>query len=200
MREWALPLRGYLVGAFILTGAVLLTHLATTIYERRRTLHDKRIDLRMVAGSPLYSTWSVGQQPLGKKPMLILLCQMNFAHYEDFSVIIKDGYLKGTRSVLPMADLVVEGSCDDSTSICIGVSPVTARPGEKLSGKLVFVDQFNDPHVSEKITFSPNTIPTELQGKRLLTSPNCVFCGQPVTLETQAKEAQMTAHTACIWP
>jgi hypothetical protein len=33
-----------------------------------------------------------------------------------------------------------------------------------------------------------------------MTVPNCVFCGQPVTLEGQAKEAQMTAHTTCIWP
>lgn len=199
VETWALPWHGYLVAAFILSGAVLLTHLATTVHTLLRGRHDKRIDLRMVAGRHLYSTWSIGQQPLGKKSMLMLICEMNFAHYEDFSVIIKDAYLKGTTSVLPMADLVVEGSCDDSTSLCIGVSPVKAKPGKPLTGKLVFVDQFNDPHTSGKITFRPNTIPSELQAKRLLTSPNCVFCGQPVTLETQANEAQMTAHTACIW-
>jgi hypothetical protein len=199
VEAWALPFRGHLVAAFILSGAVLSTHVATMVYAQVRGRRDKRVDLRMVEGAPLYSTWGIGQQPLGKKPMLILICRMSFAHYEDFSVIIKSAYLKGTRAVLPVADLVVEGSCDDTASLCIGVSPVKAKPGRSLTGKLVFVDQFNDPHVSAKITFSPNTVPSELHAKMLVTSPNCIFCGQPVTLESQAKEAQGTAHTSCIW-
>jgi hypothetical protein len=200
VETWALPWRGYLVGAFILTATILATHLATAVYERLQRQHDRRIDLRMVAGSCTYSTWSINVQPGGKKPMLLLVCEMNFAHYEDYSVILRDAYLKGTRSVLPTADLTVEGSCDDPTMLSIGVSPIKARPGKPLAGRLVFVDQFNDPHLSGKLTFRPNTLPTQFHANRLVTVPNCVFCSQPVTLESQAKEAQMTAHTACIWP
>jgi hypothetical protein len=199
-RDWAQPLHGYLVGAFILSGTILATHLVTAVYERLQRQHDRRIDLRMVPGSCTYSTWSINVQPGGKKPMLLLVCEMNFAHYEDYSVIVRNAYLKGTRSVLPMADLIVEGSCDDPTMLSIGVSPIKSRPGKPLTGRLVFVDQFNDPHISEKLTFGPSTLPSQFHANRLMTVPNCVFCGQPVTLEGQAKEAQMTAHTTCIWP
>lgn len=197
---WAQPLRGYFVGVFILSGAVLLTYIVTTVYALVRERSSKRIDLRIVPGSPLHCNWSVGQGPGEKEaqtPILIIMCPMNFAHYEDFSVIIKNAYLKGTKSAFPMTDIVVEGSCDGLEQVCLYVSPIKAKAGQKLTGRLVFVDQFNDKHVSEKITFSPNTIPSHLRGK---TSPNCVFCGHPVKAEDQAQEAQMTAHTTCIWP
>jgi hypothetical protein len=197
---WALPLHGYLMAAFILSGAVLSTHLVTTVYALVRKHRNQRIDLRMVAGSPLHSNWSVSLEPGGKKPMLIIMCTMNFAHKENVSVIIKRGYLKGTKAVFPTNDIVVEGAYDPPASICMGVSPVKAKPGQKLTGRLVFVDQFNGKHKSEEITFSPNTVPSDLQVNRLKTSPNCVFCNQPVKLEDQAQEAQMTAHTTCIWP
>ena len=197
---WANSYHFYVVGAFILSGSVLATHLVTWAFAVRQRLSAKRVDLRMVSGSPIYSTWSIGQQPLGKKPMLMLISQMNFAHYEDFSVILKDAYLKGTKSVMPTTDIVVEGSCDNRTPLCIGMWPIKAKPGKTFTGKLVFVDQFNDKHVSGSITFSPNTMPSELLAKNLAAHPTCAFCGQQVTLEAQAKEAQVTAYTTCIWP
>ncbi len=114
-------------------------------------------------------------------------------------VILKRAYLKGTKEAFPIADIVVEGSYDPPESICIHLTPLKVKPGRDLVGKLIFVDQFNDKHVSEKITFRPNTVPSNLHANQLRSSPNCVFCNQPVTLEDQAKEAQMTAHNTCIW-
>ncbi len=199
--DWARPLRGYLVAVFILSFAVLATFGATLVQAKVSHRRDKRVDLRMVPGGTLHASWSVSVTPpqLGKKPMMILMCQMHFAHAEDWSVILKRAYLKGTREAFPMADVVVEGSCDQPESICIGLTPLKVKPGQDLVGKLIFVDQFNEKHISEKITFRPNTIPANMHANHLQSSPNCVFCNQPVTLEDQAKEAQMTAHTACIW-
>jgi hypothetical protein len=125
---------------------------------------------------------------------------MNFAHVEEISVVIKGAYLKGTKEVFPMGEIVVEGPYDPTASVCIGVSPIKAKPGKKLTGQIVFVDQFNRKHVSEEITFSPNTIPSDSLANHLKREPNCFFCGQPVQLRDQAQEAPMTAHIRCIWP
>jgi hypothetical protein len=186
VRDWAQPLRGYLVAAFILSGAVLLTHLATTVHASVQQRHAKRTDLRMVAGTPLHANWSVSTTPVGKKPMLILMCTMNFAHNQGGSVHIKRAYLKGTREEFPMSEIVVEGPYDPPASVCIGLSPVKAKPGKELVGRLIFVDQFNGKYVSEKITFRPNTIPSDMRANQLKASPNCVFCNKPVDVKDQA--------------
>jgi len=200
--DWARPLHGYLVAAFILSSAMLATFGVTAVQASIRDRREKRADLRMVLGGSIYAIWSVSvaPDPIEKKPMMILICQMHFAHAENWSVILKRAHLKGTKEEFPMADIVVSGSCDPQPeSICISLTPLKVKPGRDLIGKLIFVDQFNDKHVSEKITFHPNTIPSNMHANRLRSSPNCVFCNQPVTLEDQAKEAQMTAHTNCIW-
>ena len=133
--------------------------------------------------------------------MMILLCSLNFAHNENISVILKRGYLQNTKEVLAMNPIVVEGATDPSESITVCVVPVRAKPGKKLKARLVFVDQFNNKHKSEKITFNPNTVPDDfIKTKILAAFSKCAFCGQPVTFEDQAKEAQMTAHLRCIWP
>ena len=199
--DWARPIHGYLVAAFIVSAAVLVTFGVTAVQTSIRDRREKRADLRLVSGTPLTATWSVGvtAPPLEKKPTMILICQMHFAHAENWSVILKRAYLKGTKEAFPIADIVVEGSYDPPESICIHLTPLKVKPGRDLVGKLIFVDQFNDKHVSEKITFRPNTVPSNLHANQLRSSPNCVFCNQPVTLEDQAKEAQMTAHNTCIW-
>jgi hypothetical protein len=109
-------------------------------------------------------------------------------------------YLEGTTEQIPMGEILVQGSCDHSHPVCLGLTPVKARPGKPLSGRLIFVDQFNGKHKSDKITFRPNTLPAEYHANRLKTQPNCAFCGKRVDLRDQAAEAQMTAHTNCIWP
>jgi hypothetical protein len=200
MRDWLTANRAYVVIALLVSGAILLTHIASLIHTRIRDHRDQRIDLRIVVGEPLHASWSIGQSPLDRKPMMILLCSLNFAHGEDGSVILKRGYFQGTREVFAMTPIVVEGAYDPRESFSISVAPVKARPGETLKGRLIFVDQFNSKHKSETLTFRPNTMPDDfIRTKILATSPNCAFCGSPVTFEDQAKEAQMTSHTRCIW-
>jgi hypothetical protein len=165
----------------------------------RHPATNTRVKLSLVAGSSLHSTWSVGVTPIGKQPMLILTFTMNFAHVSEISIHLKRGYLKGTHEVFPIPEIVVEGPYDPTGSVCIGVAPVRSKPGRKLTGKVVFVDQFNHEHTSDEITFSPNTLPPELRSNQLKKSPNCVFCDKPVEFADQAEEAQMTAHTKCIW-
>ncbi len=199
-KDWVNANKVYLVIALLVSGAILLTHVVTLVHARITEHRDRRVDLRMVPGDPLHANWSISQSPSDKKPMMILLCSMNFAHSENISIILKRGYLSGTREVFAMNPIVVEGTQNGHESICISVTPVKAKPGNKLKARLVFVDQFNNKHKSEKITFKPNTIPDDFIKTKILTAfPNCAFCGQPVTFEDQAKEAQMTAHTVCIW-
>jgi hypothetical protein len=200
VRDWLAANKAYVVIAVLVSGAILLTHLATLIHSRVEDRRDQRIDLRIVTGEPLHANWSIGRSPLDKKPMMILLCSLSFAHGEDGSVILRRGYLQGTREVFAMTPIVVEGANDPRESFAISVAPVKAKPGKALKGRLIFVDQFNNKHKSEILTFRPNTMPVDfIKTKILAASPNCAFCGGSVTFEDQAKEAQMTAHTRCIW-
>jgi hypothetical protein len=200
VKDWVTANKAYVVIALLVSGAILLTDLGTLIHARAADRRDQRIDLHIVAGEPLHANWSIGQSPLNKKPMMILLCSMNFAHDEDGSVILRRGYFQGTREVFAMTPIAVEGAYDPRESFAISVAPVKAQPGKPLKGRLIFVDQFNNKHKSEKLTFQPNTMPDNFIRTKILTaSPNCAFCGQPVMFEDQAKEAQMTAHTRCIW-
>ncbi len=200
VKDWLTANKVYVVIALLVSGSILLTHLVTLIHDRVADRRDQRTDLRIVAGEPLHASWSIGQSPLDKKPMMILLCSVSFAHAENGSVILKRGYLEGTREVFAITPIVVEGPDDPRESFPISVAPVKAKPGKALKGRLIFVDQFNNKHKSEKLTFRPNTLPNDfIKTKTLTASPNCAFCGRLVTFEDQAKEAQMTAHTRCIW-
>jgi|HubBroStandDraft_5_1064220.scaffolds.fasta_scaffold97864_2 hypothetical protein len=200
IRDWAHAVRPYLVALCIGSGVVVATHLVTTVHSSISARRQKKIDLHIVGGSPMFSNWTIGASPIDKKPMLILICDINFAHGGDTSAVIRRAYLEGTKQIVPMGDIVVEGAYDEKTTLCIHVSPVKAKPGKKLVGRLVFVDQFADKHRSDKITFRPNTMPSDFQIATVQRSPNCVFCGKPVELAGQAKEAQMTAHIQCVWP
>ncbi len=109
LKDWAQPLRGYLVGAFLLSGGVLLTYLVTTIHERLTRDDAEHIDLRIVVGDSLNTSWTIGQAPLTKQPMMILLCEIGFAHFENFSVIIRKAYLKGTRAAFAISERLWKG-------------------------------------------------------------------------------------------
>jgi hypothetical protein len=196
---WANPLRAYLVCICLLSGSVLLTHVGSGLWTEVRKHQSDGRDLRIVTGNPVYSTWSIGSGP-HKRPILVLMCRLSFAHTENVAMVLRKAFLKGTTQVVPMNDLVVEGAYDPPEHICIHLSPVVSKPGRTLSGKLVFVDQFNKRHVSEKIDFSPNVLPVASFEKLLVSNPNCFFCNQPVTLQDQAKEAQIPAHLKCVWP
>jgi hypothetical protein len=151
------------------------------------------IDLRLVLINPLGCMWGVGAK--ANTPTMTLHFRMNFAHAEkNLSVIVQRAYLKGTQPVITMP-IVVEGPHDEPQQIHLTVTPIKAKTGKKLKGKIVFVDQFNDSHVSETITFFPNPHRIQLMG-----TPHCLFCGKPIESGDQAPEAQVPAHTSCVWP
>lgn len=196
--QWVEPIRGYLILVCIASGTVSLSYAITTA---QKWMQSRRsfVDLRMVVGSPLHTNWSIGMAPITKEPMLMLICEMNFAHCERGSVILKRAHLKGTTEAFPINEIVVNDSCEAPKSICLGVTPIKSQAGQPLTGRLVFVDQFNQKHKSDKITFRPNTVPKEMHERRLQSSPNCVFCNERVELKDQALEAQMSAHIKCVW-
>lgn len=200
VKDWLAANKAYVVIAVLISGATLLTYLATLIHARVTDHGDEHVDLRIVAGEPLHASWTIGQSPLDKKPMMILLCSLNFAHAGDGSVILKRAYLQGTREVLAMTPIVVEGAYDPRESFAISIAPVKAKPGKMLKGRLVFVDQFNNRHKSEVLAFRPNTMPADfIKATILAASQSCAFCGKSVAFEDQAREAQMAAHTRCVW-
>lgn len=200
VRDWLVANKAYVVIALLASSAILMTHLGTLIHSHVAKRPDQHVDLRIVAGEPLHASWSIGQSPLDRKPMMILLCSLNFAHGGNGSVILKRGYFQGTREVFAMTPIVVEGAYGPRESFAISVAPVKAKLGKTLKGRLIFIDQFNNKHKSETLAFRPNTMPDDfIKTKILAATLNCAFCGASVTFENQAKEAQMTTHTRCIW-
>jgi hypothetical protein len=188
---WEQPLHPWLIVAFVLSGAILLTHIATLVPRGRN-----RIDLRLVPGNPRLHKWSIGA--VGEVPTMNVMLAMNFAHNaQNVSVHIKRAYLKGTREATTLLpEVVVDGPYGDQELIHMALVPIKARPGRKLSGKVVFVDQFNDKHVSGRITFAPQAVPATARG----TSPlNCFFCHKPLAAAETVPEAVVPAHAKCIW-
>jgi hypothetical protein len=170
VKDWAQSLRGYLVAAFILSGTVAVTYAITSLRAWAQEKNHNVIDLRIVSGPSIHATWSIGMTPLGKKPMLMLMCQIDFAHDQHSSVIVRRAYLKHAKEEFPTGPIVINPEVLlHPTLVYIGVTPVKARPGRILVGRLVFVDQFNDKHTSDKIAFRPNTVPAEMHIKRLQT-------------------------------
>jgi hypothetical protein len=187
------PIRGWLIGAFILSGAILLTHIGTLISERwtRRRI----VDLRLVPGNPIHCRWGIGA--LGDTPTMSVSVAMNFAHNEkDLSVSIKRAYLKGTREAARLVpEVVVDGPNCGEELLHMFLLPITAKPGKKLIGRVVFVDQFNCKHVTGRITFAPMSLPVASRGNQ----PTCFFCHKPVGPSELVQEAAMSAHKSCVW-
>ncbi len=118
---------------------------------------------------------------------------MNFAHTEKgLTLIIKRAYLKGTEEAV-MFPIIVPGPYEEPVQVHLTVTPVVAESGKKLKGKVVFVDQFNESHVSEELTFLPNPHPVSGMS-------TCHFCGKQIESGDQAPEGAVYAHKTCIWP
>jgi hypothetical protein len=188
---WEQPLRPWLIVAFALSGAILATHVATLI-----PLGKNRFDLRLVPGNPLHQKWSIGA--VGNIPTLNVMVAMNFAHDEqNLSAHIKRAYLKGTKEATTLVpEVVVDGPYGDQEVIHMSLLPIKAKSGRKLRSKVVFVDQFNGKHVSDKVTFTPQAVPASARGTQPL---NCFFCHKPVEAGDTVPEAVVPAHAKCIW-
>jgi hypothetical protein len=195
--DWAHPIHGWLVAALIFSGAVLLTYLGSGVYSyiSDRMSKQQPVDLRLVVGNPILCQWGIAA--LGDKPVMSVSVAMNFAHHQrDFSIIIKQAYLKGTRAAIRIFEIVVDGPHNGEKVIHMTLLPIKAKRGTNLKSRVVFVDQFNGKHVSERITFTPRTVPLASRGQRPL---NCFFCHKTVDPSDLAENAAIIAHIKCIW-
>jgi hypothetical protein len=57
--------------------------------------------------------------------------------------------------------VIVSGRYDPPTMVHLAVRPILAKPGEKITGRVVLVDQYGSEHLTEKLTFSDNPLPPE---------------------------------------
>jgi hypothetical protein len=154
----------------------------------------QHVDLRMVEGSALNSVWGIGAR--GNMPTLVLHCVMNFAHTENLCLVIKRAYVRGTQPVISLP-IKVFGPDDDPQPVHLILTPIIVKPEQVLKRKIVFIDQFNNEHVSPDITFMPKA--TGIQSTAG-TVPHCIFCGKAIKPGDQPPEAEIPAHRTCIWP
>jgi hypothetical protein len=131
-----------------------VTHAAAFVAQR---LSNHKVELRMVPGNPIMQKWHIGAY--GDVPFLHGTVAMNFAlKSPGATVIIKDACPKGTRKACVMGgDFMVNGAVTPEVTVHMAVRPIVTKPGKSLNSKIVFVDQFNDKHVSTKITIAPGT-------------------------------------------
>ncbi len=190
--EWAHLLRPWLVAAFIVSGVVFLTHVGTFIYERVGQL--RKADLRLVTGNPSQCRWYIGAS--GGTPTMLVRAAMSFAHKEEnLSVCVRHAYLKGTKEAAKLLpEIVVAGLYGQEVQFQMSLLPIKAKRGQNLRGRIVFVDQFNCKHVSDRITFTP--APHVLASTEVA---NCFFCHERVEPSERAQEACIPAHNKCIW-
>ena len=189
---WLNPLRPWLLLAFFASCAILVTHVATFVAQR---LSNRKVDLRMVPGNPIMQKWHIGAYE--NVPFLHVKVAMNFALKSlGTTLTIKNAYPKGTRrACVMMREFMVTGAVNHEVTVHMAVRPIIAKPGKSLKTKIVFVDQFNNKHVSAKITFAPGTNNPSVFGNQ----PNCIFCHKPISPEELALEATFSAHSSCIW-
>jgi hypothetical protein len=140
--------------------------------------------------------WSVGAY--GNEPILNVIARLHFAHSKkNFSVILKRAYLKGTTEVVGLTrEIIVDGPYGQAEAINLFLRPIKAKAGKNLIGKIVFIDQFNRKHLTDKLTFRPAQTPVSLRGNQ---SINCYFCHKPVDTVDIPLESSVPAHKSCIW-
>ena len=102
------------------------------------------------------------------------------------SVLILDGYFKGTKPQIPFPNRIAIPPTTTVTGECIAVfvRPVIGEGGRDFTGKVILLDQFKRKHSTDKITFTwvgltepPKhpTVPSPLQDKR--SAPNDELAG-----------------------
>jgi hypothetical protein len=141
--------------------------------------------------------WHVGA--MGKEPMLNLTIHANLAHKSEVSLKIVQVYLKGTKPCGVFFPLFVTGPYDEPSIIHLSVRPVIVKGLDKLTRRIVLVDQFGGEHVTAPVTFS--TVPVD-PARRGVTAENptikCHVCDQPVSMMELHESAAIPAHKRCI--
>lgn len=141
----------------------------------------KKANLSIVIMPHWEPKWGIGAQ--ATKPFMTLDFMAKFATTEEHSLELVKGYLKGTTPVMLLPHIVVSGRYDQPTMVHLWVRPILAQPGEKVSGRVVLIDQYGSEHVAEKITFIDNPQAPEAFGFRDGATVNCLICRKGIAIE-----------------
>ena len=132
-------------------------------------------------------------------PTLNLTIHANLAHKSDESVKIVQAYLKGTKPFGVFFPFIVAGPYDEPSLIHFSVRPVIVKGLNKLTRRVVLVDQFGGKHVTEPVTFSTIAVEPWRRGMADAGSTlKCHVCDQPISMMELHESAAMPAHKKCV--
>jgi hypothetical protein len=161
------------------------------------TVPSKKVSLSVIVLTAPEPKWHVGA--MGKIPMLNLTIHANLAHKSEESVKIVQAYLKGTKPVGVFFPFFVAGPYDPPSLIHFSVRPIIVKGLDRLTRRIVLIDQFGGKHITEPVTFS--TIPVE-PARRGVTDESCTvkchICDQPISMMDLHETAAIPAHKSCI--
>ena len=131
--------------------------------------------------------------------MLNLTIHANLAHRSEESVKIVKAYLRGTKPVGVFFPFFVAGPYDPPSVIHFSVTPVIVKGRDKLTRRVVLVDQFGGEHVTEPVTFSTVPVAPEQRGMTDEGSTlKCHVCDQPISMMELHESAAMPVHKRCV--
>jgi hypothetical protein len=158
---------------------------------------SKKTALSVIVLTAPEPKWHIGAK--GKEPMLNLTIHVNLAHTSDIPLKIVQAYLKGTKPYGVFFQFIVGGPYDEPSIIHFYVRPIIVKGLDKLTRRVVLVDQFGGEHVTAPVTFS--TIPVE-PWRRGVTDASqtlkCHICDQPISMMDLHESAAIPAHKRCI--
>jgi hypothetical protein len=163
----------------------------------RSAAPTKKTALSIIVLTAPEPKWHIGAN--GKEPMLNLTIHANLAHNSDVPLKIVQAYLKGTKPYGVFFPFIVAGPYDEPSIIHFSVRPIIVKGVDKLTRRVVLVDQFGGQHVTAPVTFS--TVPVE-PWRRGMTDANptikCHICGQPISMMDLHESAAIPAHKQCV--
>jgi hypothetical protein len=158
---------------------------------------SKKMSLSVIVLTAPEPKWHIGA--MGKTPMLNLTIHANLAHKSEESVKIVQAYLKGTKPVGVFFPFFVAGPYDPPSVIHFSVRPIIVKGLDKLTRRVVLVDQFGGKHITRPVTFSTVTVEPYRRGMLDESSTiKCHVCDQPVSMTDLHESAAMAAHKSCI--
>ena len=175
---------------------LLLMAAATGITFVALKRRKKKANLSIIVMPHWEPKWGIGAQRT--TPCMTLDFQARFATTEEHSLEIVKGYLKGTTPVALLPTIIVSGRYDQPTMVHLWMRPILAQPGEKVTGRVVLIDQYGSEHVTEKITFSDHPLGPEHFGFRYGATVNCLICRKEISIEDIHPSASFPAHRQCI--
>lgn len=107
---------------------------------------------------PQLSAWSYAWEGHGEnqKPMMQARFTADITNdSDDETVVILDGYIKGTKPQIPFTARIKVPPTTTVTdeNIAVFVRPVIGEGGKDFTGKVILLDQFKRKHPTDKITF-----------------------------------------------